>query len=85
MKKHELLLVAALMLGTCSVAAADCDNFPSAWINRGGRPIPADVYDRAVQACRGAADFSAAGNWRLQFVACMRKHGFKPFYHGIFC
>jgi hypothetical protein len=85
MKKQMLLLGAGLMLGTSSLAEAACPNLPVAWVDPGGRPVPATLYESSVQTCRAVADDSSPRDWRLSFVACMRKHGFKPVYHGVFC
>jgi hypothetical protein len=85
MKKQTLLLGAAFVLGTTSVAAAGCLNLPTAWVDPGGRPVPVYVYERAVQTCRLAAESFSAGEWHSRIVACMRKHGFKPVYHDVFC
>jgi hypothetical protein len=85
MKKQALLLGVGLMLGTNSMAGAACPNLPVAWVDPGGRPIPDVRYRSSVQTCRAAADYSSPGEWRLRFVSCMKKHGFKPVYHGIFC
>jgi hypothetical protein len=85
MKKRMLLLAVGLMLGTNSVAGATCSNLPVAWVDPGGRPIPDARYQSSVQTCSAAADYASPGDWRLQFVACMRRHGFTPVYHGIFC
>lgn len=83
--KKMLLLGVGLMLGTSSLAGATCPNLPVAWVDPGGRPVPATLYGSSVQTCRAVADDSSPGAWQLAFVACMRKHGFKPVYHGIFC
>jgi hypothetical protein len=83
--KQMLLVGVGLMLATNSGAGAACPNLPVAWVDPGGHPVPAALYEGAVQTCRAAADSSSPGDWRLAFVACMRKHGFKPVYHGIFC
>jgi hypothetical protein len=85
MNKRGLLLGAALVLGTCSVAAADCLNPPTAWVDPGGRSVPVYVYENAVQTCRLAAENFPAAAWRSHLLACMKKHGFKPVYHDIFC
>lgn len=85
MKKQMLLLGLGLMLGTNSATGAACPNLPVAWVDPGGRPIPDGLYEGTIQTCRAAADYSSSRDWRLAFVACMRKHGFKPVYHGIFC
>lgn len=83
--KLMLLLGVGLMLATGSAAGAACPNLPVAWVDPGGRPVPAGRYQSIVRTCSAAADYSSRGDWRLEFVACMRKHGFKPVYHGIFC
>jgi hypothetical protein len=83
--KRILLLSVGLTLAINSVAGAACLNLPVAWVDPGGRPIPAARYEGSVQTCRAAADTISPGDWRVAFVACMRKHGFKPVYHGIFC
>jgi hypothetical protein len=85
MTKQMLLLGFGLMLGTSSVAEAACPNLPVAWVDPGGRPVPAARYEGSLQMCRAFADYSSPVDWRLAFVACMRKHGFKPVYHGVFC
>ena len=85
MKKLRLLPGVALVLGTCCVAAAGCPNLPTAWVDPGGRPVPVYVYEGAVRMCRFAAENFSAGAWRSHVIACMRKHGFKPVYHDIFC
>ena len=85
MTKQTLLLGFSLMLGTSSLAEAACLNLPVAWVDPGGRPVPATRYEGSLQTCRAVADYSSPDGWRLAFVACMRKHGFKPVYHGVFC
>ena len=86
MKDRNLVLVSlAFALGASSAALADCPNLPSAWIDPGGRPVPVELYETAARACKFVADHSLVGQWRLQFVACMRKHRFKPVYHDVFC
>jgi hypothetical protein len=85
MTQQRLLLSVALLLGTCSVAAAGCPNLPTAWVDPGGRPVPVYVYERAVQTCRLAAENFSGADWRSHIVACMRKRGFKPIYHDVFC
>lgn len=85
MNKCTLLLGVGLILGTSSAAGAACPNLPVAWVTPGGRPIADARYQRTVQTCGVAADYSSPGQWRLRFVACMRKHGFKPVYHDVFC
>jgi hypothetical protein len=85
MKKLMLLLGAGLMLAPGFQADAACINLPAAWVDPGGRPIPDAVYEGSTQTCRAVADYSSPGDWRLAFVACMRRHGFKPVYHDIFC
>jgi hypothetical protein len=85
MNTRTLLLGVGLILGTSSAAGAACPNLPVAWVTPGGRPIAEGRYQRTVQICSAAADYSFPGQWRLRFVACMRKHGFKPVYHDIFC
>jgi hypothetical protein len=85
MNKQRLLFSVALVLGTCSVAAAGCPNSPTAWVDPGGRPVPVYVYARAVQTCRLAAENFYAGAWQSRVVACMRKRGFRPVYHDVFC
>jgi hypothetical protein len=83
--KQMLLLGIGLILGMSSVAEAACPNLPVAWVTPRGRPVPAALYGSTVQTCRTAADYSSPSDWRLAFAGCMRKHGFKPVYHGIFC
>lgn len=85
MKRQAFLLIVGLMLVANSVAGAACPNLPVAWADPGGRPVPAAVYEGAVQTCSAVADNSSPSGWRLAFVACMRKRGFKPVYHGVFC
>jgi hypothetical protein len=85
MNRQRLLLSVALVLATCSVAAAGCLNLPTAWVDPGGRPVPVYVYERAVQTCRLAAENFSGADWRSHVVACTRKRGFKPVYHDVFC
>jgi hypothetical protein len=80
------LLSITLVLATDQVDAATCFTDPQGWTTQSGHPMNLNRYAYYNSVCREEASTRRQQKpWISEFVGCMKRHGYIPLYHDVFC